>query len=89
MGQEDLKDAIRVVLFLAIIHRPATIHEIALATGRPKSYMASVLCRLDMANIVFLVPYGSESYTLQKRSEPVTLKDVERAMKVSVRKMFA
>lgn len=78
---EQIKDAIRIVLFLGIIHRPATAYEIALAVNLPRSRIIPVLYRLKAAHIVSLATHRRKSYELQVRAEPVTLEDVEQAMK--------
>lgn len=80
MEQENLKDAIRIVLFLAIIHRPATVCEIASAIERPEACITDALYQLNAANIVFHIPHRRRLYELQERSVPVTLEEVAQAM---------
>ena len=70
MKQEDLRDVVRIVLFLSSINRSATVSEIALATKQPESCIADVLCQLENVKIVSSNTYREKSYELKKRPMP-------------------
>lgn len=80
MDEEDLQDVVRIVLFLSNIDGSATIPEITLATGRPEDCIASVLCQLEVVNVVFSTAYRKKSYALKRRLMPDDLEAVTQGM---------
>ena len=80
MKQEQIEDAIRIVLFLSIIHRPATVHEITMAVNLPRSRIIPILYRLKAAHIISLAAYRRKYYKLQDQINPITLEEIAQAM---------